>query len=166
MGRASDWIGLFCFILIIGVIGYTIYTGWTSLAGQLATRNAEARANQAQAEADRLREAAELAEAQAAMEKARGEADALRIDAGAAAEVIEAGARTINRQSFIVLLYGALTPVGVAITLILAVAVGLTTGALIVMVSARAKKSGVAKDARDFAQAFLRQQARRRYHKR
>jgi len=164
MGNTKDLIGLLCFALIIAVIGYAIYTGWTSLTGQLAIRRVEARASQAQAEADRLREAAELAEAQAAREKARGEADALRIDAGAAAEVIEAGARTINRQSFIALLYGVLTPVGVVIGLVLAIVAGLAIGALIVMGSAKVKRSEVTKDMGDFVQAFLRKKAKRKYH--
>ena len=152
--------------ICVAIVGYTVYEAWMGLTGQMEVRQAEARARAAEADALRLREASEKARADAAIAEAKGEADATRIEAGAAAEVVEAGARAVNRQSFVAMMYGVLTPFGVVIALILAIVAGLAIGALFVLVTTRLVGTGTAEDAGVFIRAYMREQARRKYNKR
>jgi uncharacterized membrane protein (DUF373 family) len=164
--------GLLVFALCMAAIGYVVYEGWTYFTDQLSARRLEreaevanARAREAEAEIARLRATTDLANARAAIEKAQGEADALRRQAEAAAKVVEAGARTIDRQSFITMIYGILTPWGVLLALGLAIVSGLAIGALGMLVGVLLTKTGPAQDTEGFVRAYLRKQAKRVYHK-
>lgn len=138
-------------ILLLVIIGSALYALdwiWTDFLHQNEVRKLEAEARRAeaiaievQAEAARTREEAFLAQAEADKILAAGEADAIRAPA-------EAAARTVDRQSAVLVWWGVLTPFGVVLgTLILLVA-GFGLGMTAVVAGAAFVKLGV-KDSLD-----------------
>lgn len=118
-------------LLLLAIVGGALYGlsyAWTDFTGQMEMRRLEALAEQAradaaklEAEAERTREQAGLVQAEAARELARGEADAIRAPALAAA-------KTVNRQSAIMWYWGALTPLGLLFTALVLVVAGFVLG--------------------------------------
>ena len=135
-------------LIIIGGALYALDYIWTDFLHQNEVRQLEAKASWAealaaktQAEAERTREEAFLAQAEADKILAAGEADAIRAPA-------EAAARTVDRQSAVLVWWGVLTPFGVVLgTLILLVA-GFGLGMTAVVAGAAFVKLGV-KDSLD-----------------
>ena len=144
-------------ILLLAIVGGALYGlgyAWTDFTGQLETRRLEAEAVRAQAdaaklqaEADRTHEQAGLVQAQAARELARGEADAIRAPALAAA-------KTVNRQSAIMWYWGVLTPLGLLVTALVLLVAGFALGTTTMMGGVAFVKLGVSKQ----IQAFLQNQ--------
>lgn len=123
-------------LLLLAIVGGTLYGlsyAWTDFTGQLEMRRLEAKAEQAradaaklEAEASRMREQTGLVQAEAARELARGEADAIRAPA-------EAAAKAVNRQSAIMWYWGALTPLGLLFTALVLLVAGFAIGMTTVM---------------------------------
>lgn len=163
---------LIAWLIVIALVIAAVYCCWVEISSKLTARRieqqtaqAEARAAEMRAQADLAREHAARAQAEAAVAKAEGEADALRTEAQAAAEVINAGATAINRQSFLVLMWGILTPAGLVITGIALCLGGIVGGIAITMTVKAAGKTEVGKDTGQFVQAYLRKKGRKVYRK-
>lgn len=146
-------------VLIVGILavaGFAIYDAWAEVTGRLAHRRleaevtkAEARAAEARAVADRTREEAALAAAMAEVTRAEGEADALRTQAEAGAMVIAAGAKTVNRQSFLFLFWGMLAPAGLAFTALCVLAAGFCIGMMVALGMTMAIKMGILREIKE-----------------
>jgi hypothetical protein len=131
-------------ILLLAIVGAALYGlsyAWTDFTGQMEMRRLEAEAEQARAEADRAREQAGLVQAEAARELARGEADAIRAPALAAA-------KAVNRQSAIMFYWGALTPLGLLFTALVLVVAGFALGMTTLMGGVAFVRLDVAADIR------------------
>lgn len=119
-------------VLVLVVVSILLYTDlsqrWAKLADEAELRRLTAEARRAEAEASRLEALTAYSVAEAARARAEGEADAHRIYARAGAEVIEAGAKTVNRQSVVMTFYSLLAPIAAVIYIVLMVITGISMG--------------------------------------
>lgn len=133
-------------ILLLAIIGGALYALdwiWTDFLHQNEVRKLEAEARRAEAvavetlaEAERTREEAFLAQAEADKILAAGEADAIRAPALAAA-------RTVDRQSAILAWWGMLTPFGVVLGILIILVAGFGLGMTVVVAGIAFARFGV-----------------------